>query len=158
MFLFILSMHVVSTLLSRLLFLTVCIFIVNTYPIYQSVYFSVSHAWRRQAGVLWTLLNCHALPPPTLRSEHCKSEHTGQTDVASATYRTETMPGFVSPTLPPPPPPPPPTTTTKSQLLLQASLCGGENRQHGSLFAPFCIEWSRWNVRNVCSRGRPRTL
>jgi len=31
------SMHIVSTLLSRLLFLTICIFNVNIYSIYQTV-------------------------------------------------------------------------------------------------------------------------
>lgn len=35
------SMHIVSTLLSRLLFLTICIFNVNIYSIYQTVCFSV---------------------------------------------------------------------------------------------------------------------
>lgn len=34
----------------------------------------------------------------------------------------------------------------------------GEKRQRKSLFALFCIEWSHWNVRNVFSKGRPRTL
>lgn len=41
LFLFIFSMHIVSTLLSRLLFLTICIFNVNIYPIYQSICFSL---------------------------------------------------------------------------------------------------------------------
>lgn len=41
LFLLIFSMHIVSTLLSRLLFLTICIFNVNIYPIYQSICFSL---------------------------------------------------------------------------------------------------------------------
>lgn len=67
LFLFILSMHIVSTLLSRLLFLTLCIFNVNIYPIYQSVYFSVSqHMYGGDRQVSYRgcgLLNYRALPP-----------------------------------------------------------------------------------------------
>lgn len=42
--LFILGMHIVSTLLSRLLFRTICIFNVNIYPIYRPVCFFPCHS------------------------------------------------------------------------------------------------------------------
>lgn len=107
LFLLILGMHIVLTLLSRLLFLTICIFNVNIYPIYRSGCFSVSqHMYGGDRQVLSRLRSlklsrpstCLFSIPPTSRSDHYKS---GQTDVASATYRTETMPGFVPSPTPP---------------------------------------------------------
>lgn len=61
-------MHIVSTLLSRLLFLTICIFNVNIYSIYQTVFVVTTHVRRREPGVLLRLqsLKVSRLPQGSL--------------------------------------------------------------------------------------------
>lgn len=131
LFLFIFSMRIVSTLLSRLLFLTLCIFNVNIYPIYQSVCFFrvAAHVRWRQAGVL-SRPRPHKLSRPSTRDLITTNQ--GRLFLSpSATPQRDAWAGLMQHRLPiergrqchalslPPPPP----TTTKSQVVLKGSLC-----------------------------------
>lgn len=119
------SMHLVSTLLSRLLFLTLCIFNVNIYSIYQAVFFLCYHTCKvGQSQVSYwgrSLFKCHVFPrefgsfpifKTRLDSLQIRAVNTslsavlpqetvvhkrGHTDTALATYRNETIEALCPP-------------------------------------------------------------
>lgn len=134
-------MHIVSTLLSRLLFLTICIFNVNIYSIYHTVcvfFFFLFRCFRvtthegqvsyqgcsllkrcvflREFRSFYSISNAPAGAVPPQGETVVRQRR--RTDTALATYRNETIQALSTPR-----PQTPPPAVTVSQVALKGSLC-----------------------------------